>query len=125
MDELLVEFSCNIEIEEIPFEETDFVVILGNLLDNAIEAVEKCEASDRQIYLSMQCVNEMFILKIKNRSIAKPNVKNNRFITDKEEKNNHGWGIESIKRVVDKYSGGIKFQYDENFFQTAIIINYK
>ncbi|MDO4276775.1 MAG: GHKL domain-containing protein [Eubacteriales bacterium] len=123
MDELQVEFQLDCKIESIPMEDADFVVVLGNLFDNAIEAVEKCEVGNRKIYLSLQSVNEMFILKMKNSSTLIPNIKNNRFITNKEERSKHGWGIESIKHIVTKYSGHLAFQYDTTIFEVSIILN--
>lgn len=123
MDNLNVHFELNVKIGSIPMEDADFVVLLGNLFDNAIEAVEKCAIKDRVIQLSIQSINEMFILNIKNTSHSKPYIKNKRFITNKTNMNKHGCGIESVKHIVDKYNGYISFQYDSTFFEVSIIIN--
>ena len=34
----------------------------------------------------------------------------------------HGWGIESVKHIVEKYNGSVDFSYDESFFDVVIII---
>ncbi len=123
MDELQIRFEIDCKIEDIPMEDADFIVVLGNLFDNAIEATAKCEAPERKIELFMQNVNEMFVLKMKNSSISRPKVKNERFLTDKKEKDKHGWGIESVRHIVDKYNGSVMFQYDADEFEASIIIN--
>lgn len=43
MDKLSIEFSLNAQLDHIPIEDIDFVVLMGNLLDNAIEAAQQCE----------------------------------------------------------------------------------
>lgn len=123
MDELQIRFEMDCKIEDIPMEDADFIVVLGNLFDNAIEATAKCEAPERKIELFIQNINEMFILKMKNSSISRPKVKNERFLTDKKEKDKHGWGIESVRHIVDKYNGSVMFQYDTDEFEASIIIN--
>lgn len=123
MDELDVHFILDSRIESIPIEDADFVVLLGNLFDNAIEAVEKCDIKNRLISLYIQSINEMFILKMKNTNQILPNIKNKRFITDKKNANKHGCGIESIKHILNKYNGYISFQYDETFFEALVLIN--
>ena len=43
-------------------------------------------------------------------------------MTDKREKNTHGWGIESVKNILEKYNGKINFEYDNNYFEVVIIM---
>lgn len=121
--ELNIDFHLDSRVEHIPMEDADLVVVLANLFDNAIEACGKCEVENRIIELSVQSVNQMFILKMKNSCLSEPTMKNNRFITDKKEKNKHGWGIESVKHIVEKYDGQIAFQYSSSIFEVSIIIN--
>ena len=45
------------------------------------------------------------------------------FIQVKKEKDEHGWGIESVKQIVRKYNGEIDFKYDKDFFEVEIIIS--
>ena len=59
----------------------------------------------------------------KNTSIYKPYEKNTKFYTSKKEKDEHGWGIESVKQIVRKYNGEIDFKYDKDFFEVEIIIS--
>lgn len=123
MKEKNILFKIDSQIEKIPMKDVDFVVLLGNLLDNAIEAAEKCESGKGMITCIFRNVNNMLILKVKNTSIYKPYEKNNKFFTSKKEKAEHGWGIESVKQIVGKYDGEVDFKYDEKFFEVGIVIS--
>lgn len=123
MDELKISFLLDSRVENIPMKDADFVAVMANLFDNAIEACEKCQIEKRKIELSVQSINQMFIIIMKNAYLSEPSVKNNHFITNKSEKNKHGWGIESVKHIVGKYDGQITFKYNNSIFEVAIIIN--
>ena len=62
MDTVNIEFSLDAKVSEIPMEDADFIVALGNLLDNAIEAAEQCQKENRKIWMSIQNINEMFLM---------------------------------------------------------------
>ena len=110
MDAKAIDFSLDCQIEKIMIKDTDFVAMLGNLLDNAIEASVKCLKGQRKIYLVLKNVNDMFYLKLRNSCAAKPIQKNFKFLTNKKSKEDHGWGIESIKYITEKYNGNVSFQ---------------
>lgn len=94
---------------------------MENLLENAIEAASKCELK-RKIVFELKNINDVLLLKIWNTSCKFPYVKKDRFITDKDDSNVHGWGVKSVKSIVNKYNGSIEFKYDETFFEVDIII---
>lgn len=120
IDRRRINFSLDIDIQQIEIPEDDLMIILGNLLDNAMEAAEKCE--NKYIKLKSRNINNMLLLKIENNSTQLPQVKNGVFISNKKNKNEHGFGIESVKRIVDEHEGEIHFQYSENYFQVEILI---
>ena len=64
----------------------------------------------------------MFLLSLYNSSTQIPMMVDDRFITTKEDKDAHGLGVESVKRIVDKYNGNISFQYDDEHFEVDILI---
>ncbi|RHQ03802.1 GHKL domain-containing protein [Ruminococcus sp. AM54-14NS] len=49
MREQEIEFKINSQVEKIPMEELDFIMMMGNLLDNAIESAVKCRKGERYI----------------------------------------------------------------------------
>ena len=121
MDAYQIEFQVEFSIDDIYIEPMDLVIIMENLLENAIEAASKCELK-RKIVFELKNINDVLLLKIWNTSCKFPHVKNDKFVTDKREKNTHGWGIESVKNILEKYDGKINFEYDNNYFEVVIII---
>ena len=122
MDKKGIKFMLNIELQHINIPEEDLVICIGNLLDNAIEAACKCEQGKRYINLKIHNLNEMLLLCIENSSAEMPQRKKEVFISTKKDNDVHGWGIKSVKQIVESYGGEISFRYDENYFQVEILI---
>lgn len=98
MPDINVEFPENSTI--LP---NDLCTILSNLLDNAIEAVEKLD-ENRKIKLTMRRANFFLFIRVSN-----PCGQNRKFAvfpaTTKENASLHGWGLRSVKDVVERYGG--------------------
>ena len=122
MDQRNINFMLDIELHHIAIPEEDLMIIIGNLLDNAVEAAGKCEELRRYIKLKIHNLNEMLLLCIENSNNEMPKLKNDMFVSSKKEKGTHGWGIESVKRLVENNNGEIHFQYTEKYFQVQIMI---
>lgn len=122
MDQKEISFRLELDVYEYPFEEAELGILLGNLLDNAVEACEKCAPGRREIYLHIWNVRFMFMLKLTNSSSKNPIVVGERFLTDKADKNAHGMGVELVKRIVKRYGGDIDFQYSGDQFETKLIV---
>lgn len=122
MQEKGISFSIETDVHDIPMEELDLMIIFGNLLDNAMTAAEKCNQGEKRVYLKLQTINEMFFLKVENSMNQMPEKKNGRFLSSKAESEYHGWGIENVKRIVEKYNGDIQFEYTEKNFKVEIMI---
>lgn len=123
MDEKDIAFRLELDVYEYPFEESEFGILLGNLLDNAIEACEKCKPGEREIYLKIWNLRSMFLLKLINSSSKTPECREEQFLTDKADKYAHGIGVKQVRRVVEKYGGDISFQYSGERFETNIIVS--
>ena len=121
MDELDIDFCLNAEVMDIIVDDMDFIILFENLINNAIEAASKCKEK-RKIELTMKNVNDTLIFKLWNSNSKLPNKKGKKFLTDKMDTAGHGWGIESVKHIVEKYNGSVHFRYDESFFEVDIII---
>lgn len=92
---------------------TDLCIILSNALDNAVEASCLCSGNN-VINVYGAFVHGYFLLKIKNPTVN-TNV-NGKMTTTKADKLNHGFGLANIKRTVNKYSGYISINCEDNFF---------
>lgn len=124
IDDLSVKLQLDCQLHTIPIDEADFIVMFSNLIDNALEAVEHSGIDERKIKIILKNINSMFLLKVTNTCKLQPHIKNQRFLTNKENKEEHGWGIESVKHIVKKYNGDISFNSKENLFEVSIIINF-
>lgn len=120
---LQAKFYLEIDLLELPMAEYDIFYVLGNLLDNAIEAVEKCDADNRYINVKMLNKNNMFQLYIENSYKIEPHKKGKRFLSTKEnEKSEHGWGIENVKEIVERYKGMLDISYQNQRFQIDLAL---
>lgn len=120
MDQKEIRFRLELDVYEYPFEEAELGILLGNLLDNAIEACEKCEPGRREIYLRIWNARYRFMLKLANSSSKSPVMKGQKFLTDKADKNAHGMGVELVRRILKKYDGDIEFHYDGEHFEAKL-----
>ncbi|MBO5462640.1 MAG: GHKL domain-containing protein [Clostridia bacterium] len=103
-------------------ESPDLTALLNNLLDNAVEAAEL--SSEKEILVKLFTKNNsMQVIKIVNSCNTEPNAKNNNLLTIKTDKNLHGLGLKSVKKIVNKYNGSFEWKYkkDDNLFEICII----
>lgn len=106
----------------------DIGVILGNALDNAIEACRKLKrdgkGADAFIRLSSLQKGKLLILKVENsfdgRLAAK---RQDEFpATDKTDKNSHGIGLSNIKSTAEKYQGTMDFKIEGKVFILSVMM---
>lgn len=103
-------------------ESTDLTAMLNNLLDNAVEAAEQSETKEIFVKLFTKN-NSMQVIKITNSCNTPPNIQNSNLLTIKKDKNLHGLGLKSVKKIVDKYNGSLEWKYkkEEKQFEICII----
>lgn len=100
----------------------DVCSIFSNILDNSIEACEKIKDMKKEIILRGTIVNDFFVIRIENTKQNKVNIREKHIKTDKKDIYLHGLGIKSVKSSVEKYSGEVVIDYNENRFVMKIII---
>lgn len=100
----------------------DLVSILGNVLDNALEAAEKSKAKYIQLYTDYR--NNFDIIVVKNSCDSEPVSSNNILKTTKANTNLHGLGLKSLKKTLKKYKGDYSWEYNKSNkeFTTTIMI---
>ena len=100
----------------------DLAVILGNALDNAIEATANVsDHTRRTIHLLTAVKNKSIVITIKNPVDKKLDVENLR--TTKEKSAMHGYGIISMKQIAEKYNGEVTFLCSDTEFTTSIFLS--
>jgi len=116
-----IEFKSMISNNAIKMQDKDICALLGNLLDNAIEAAEK-QKENKYIDFTLQSTTSGCLIRCENSCSVCPVTKKEKFISMKEDAQSHGIGIEHIKTIVAKYKGEISFDYDEECFCIKILI---
>lgn len=111
--------------EKLPLDEFDITVILGNLLDNAIEACMKVEENSRNISLTILFKPDYLIIQVENSMVQELAPENARNQTTKEDKENHGFGLNNIRYLVNKYNGLLKIEQEKDVFKVdiALLVN--
>ena len=111
-------FETKINIpKEISIEKGDLGVILGNLLDNSVEACNNhVEREKPYIYVNIAMEANMFIICVEN-SISTVNKE-----LCKKDLVNHGRGLKNVRRLVEKYNGTMEIEKCENSFKVEIML---
>lgn len=96
----------------------DLCAILGNALDNAIEACEKLpNAESNVIAVSSELANGYLFLSIVNPVVNDVKIVNNNIATSKGDSIAHGLGLGSIRNAVSKYGGEMRLSCENNLFR--------
>lgn len=96
-----------------PFKGADLSLILGNLLENAVEAAEKVE-ENRYINVKMKFDKNNLLLFVDNSYKGKLlKTRDNRLKSTKSDAENHGVGLASVYRAVAKYHGSVVIEDSE------------
>lgn len=99
----------------------DLVILLANLLDNAIEACRKLNESERLIRFRFVQDGEKVVIATKNPVKGNLKIMDERIATTKEYKEGHGIGMTNIERVVWKYGGESMYSCHDGFFYYTVI----
>lgn len=118
-----IEFCLNIYVpDELAIDEYDLGVILGNALDNAIEAVKECKNAERVIDISIGVKKDALILNIKNPYEHElERGKRGELKSTKNDKKNHGYGMKSIKEITQQNGGEVMIECQDNIFSLTIL----
>ena len=111
------------ELKELKMREEDIVIVLGNLLDNAIAECERVLAGGAKgavIFLKMALEDGHLILSVKNPILEKVKIEDN--TVQKKYTDGHGIGLLNVKAVVEKYQGDIAIDCDSKEFRVAIML---
>lgn len=98
----------------------DIAVVLGNLLDNAIEAVTYVE--DRWIDIRVKYTKGRLIIEINNSYDGTLLTTQKGIVTRKKDKKNHGMGIKSVETTLEKYDGALQITQDGSKFTAKVLM---
>lgn len=118
--EILVNTKAIVPVK-LPIPEVDLCVIIGNLLDNAMEACEKeTEKEQRFIRIYVDILKGQLYIYVANSMTNNIHKQGKLYLSTKQGK--HGFGLMRLDKVVEKYHGYLNRQYEDKVFVTEILL---
>ena len=110
------------ELAELKIADDDLVILLSNLLNNAIEACMKAEK--KTIKMKFVVDERHIVLSVTNTFADKPSEMDGELVTSKDDElGNHGVGLKNVREIVEKYDGCCTVNFDDEWFFVAILIH--
>lgn len=105
---------------------TDMCSLFGNMLENAIEAVDKVtDESRRTIDVNIRPVVGQVFFCVENSYEEQPAIRNGLPVSSKRDDKYHGFGIKSIQLIAEKYGGSFSFSAENGIFRVNILFPIK
>lgn len=118
--EVKIEYPRNTNIRSV-----DLTTILGNLLNNALEAARMAPEPLRFLNLTIRRIHEMLIVKVENGYGEAPVQENGALVTSKENRTLHGWGLKSALTAAERYDGSIQTDYADGVFRAVVTLSFQ
>lgn len=123
-----IEFVFMVDGNELGFMHSeDIFALFGNVLSNAIEASLAIEEKEKRvIHLSVFGVGNTVVIHEENYYNGREiQIENGLPVTTKTDKNEHGYGVRSMRMIVEKYGGSIGFHSKDDVFALNICMPVK
>ncbi len=116
-----IPFRCAGNIpKQLSVSDSDLCVVLGNALENAMEACQKLKNREEKYVLAeARSVNGLLLFKVENSYNGILTQMDSNYLTTKSD-GHHGIGLESIKKVVETYGGYIEIEHSKKTFTLMI-----
>lgn len=106
--------------DEVFLDDTDLCILLSNLLRNATEAIGRLgDTEHRSLCISLFADDKYATILTENTSLPYPE---GDFPTSKPDKANHGFGLENIRQVAEKYNGNFHPKYEDGIFTASVYL---
>ncbi len=100
----------------------DTCTIFANALDNAVRACKDIINQEKKVSLYIKRSGDLLNIIIENTKQNQIICQNKKLISTKKDTKNHGFGVENVKRTVEKYKGIVNIDYTDTLFMLAITI---
>lgn len=101
-------------------QDTDLSVLIGNLLENALDAADRAPEEHRSIELNMLCRGKMIVITVDNGFDGIAREEGSRYLSTKPD--HHGLGLQILTEIAEKYGGGAEFTHDDLTFHSSIML---
>ena len=123
MEGLSISFQADIHLREtIPLEGPELCALLGNLLDNAMEACAMVETGLRKVRLRLRADRGLFILRLSNPCKGEVKRQGVHLVTSKADAAHHGIGTESVRAIVEEHRGSVEFTEKDGTFECMLYL---
>ena len=102
--------------ESIPVDPMDLCSLLGNVLDNALEAAARMPREQRRVSFSAGVEKGLFAAEVRNTYLFLERGLDGRPATVKKDRRNHGFGLASVEEIVERYGGNLEYKAEEKEF---------
>lgn len=109
--------------EKLILQSFDLNVVLGNLLDNAMEAASRTQK--KELKMSMKLEKGVLFLNIRNSCQGITEGKIQHLETTKKDGADHGLGLSNVRRIVEKYHGDMELRSESGYLETDIMMYIK
>ncbi|MGF7050757.1 hypothetical protein J2T13_005307 [Paenibacillus sp. DS2015] len=107
--------------EQLNFQSIDIVIIIGNLLDNAIEATSRLQENEN-IELSIDFSRNVLYIRLVNSYCGDLVIVDHKIKTTNADKENHGLGLQSVQKSIVKYNGSISIDHTGRQFCVDVLL---
>lgn len=116
-----IETDISVDIRHIPENvETDLCVLIGNIFENAIQAVARLPDTGRRIVLHAAAQKDTFSLYCENPYNSPIRKSKGRFLSASHE--GFGQGTASVELIAEKYGGTVRYQTEQNCFVVSVLL---
>ena len=122
-----IRLDVKIQMSDTPvIPETEFCVLLGNLLENALDACQtgRSESKTSQPFIrvcAIQTGTSTLSITVDNTSVFKPTWINEKLVSTKAA--GSGIGTESIRMIAEQYRGDARFDWKDGVFYASVMLN--
>lgn len=100
----------------------DWCILIGNALDNSIEALTDLDENERKLIIKMSQIEDMLSVSISNTIARDMKLDIEHLETTKMDRANHGIGLKNIKETVVKYNGEMSIEVERQKFTLTFLL---
>ncbi len=117
-----IKFDYSVRINgELNIDKMDIAIIVGNALDNAVEACKSANIINKYISLQVSNTDKDLFIDIENSTTN--NIKDTNLIpSTKNRKQKYGLGINTIKQIAGNYNGSVEIMCENNVFYISVVL---
>ena len=108
------------DLKQIPFDSMDMVIVLSNLLDNAIRAAAR--ALPPEVYVRIRKTPEEYLISVRNRVQDDLDLEDGKLPSTTKKENGHGMGLANVQEVLKKYGAEYTVSCRDRWFRFTCAI---